>query len=215
MTVARVVDLAAADRIAHHRPSMRSNRIGLAAAALLVAACGGGSNLTGGGGTGGGGGRDAGGGGRDAGADGAGGAAGAGSATDPADAFAGYWSFGAGSIAPMCGAINVPAVPLTGNLVTIEKHAPNLITFRFSNPSLTCALEFAVAGSAAIVGPGQTCAFMAMGVQAPIAITSWTLMVSGGTMSMTMAGTARVANVNCTPSGTGTLVRSVDASVGQ
>jgi hypothetical protein len=199
---------------------MRSNRIWLAAAALLLAACGGGSNLTGSGGTGGGG---RGGASLDASAGGAGGMAGAGtgavggagSAQDPADAFAGSWTFSAGSIAPMCGAINVPAVPLTGNLVTIEKLAPNLINFRFSNTSLTCTLEFAVAGSAAVVGPGQTCSFTAMGVRTTIAITSWTLMLSGGTMSMTMAGTARVANVNCTPTGTGTLVRSVDASVGQ
>ena len=108
----------------------------------------------------------------------------------------------------MCGAVSVPAITLTGNTATITRVDASHITLAFSNTQLMCNLNFAVSGSTATAASGQTCTINVMGTTAPVDITSWTLTASGGMLSMSMAGTARVAIVSCTPTGTGTLVRS-------
>jgi hypothetical protein len=104
--------------------------------------------------------------------------------------------------------VNIAAIPLTGDTATIRQIDATHIALALSNVQLTCNLNFAVSGSTATAAAGQTCSITEMGTSAPVNVSSWTLMLSGNTLSMSMAGTAQIAIISCTPSGTGTLARS-------
>jgi hypothetical protein len=213
-----------------YSPAMTSpaTRGWLAVAALLLAACGdGGSSGAGAGGRDGGG-SGGGSGGVDAGASagttgaagtGAGGRAGTGgqpgaggrggtSAGDATAPFTGTWTFSAGTVTPMCGAINVPPISLAGSTATITRVDATHVTMSFATTQLTCNLNLTVSGSTATAASGQTCMITVMGVAATVTVTSWTLMASGSTLAMSMRGTARAGAVTCMPSGSGTLMRT-------
>lgn len=188
---------------------------------LLVAGCGssggggndggghGGVGGVGGGAAGGGGGGRAGGGGGRAGGGGNGGAA----ASDPATAFVGGWTFDSGSVAPTCSGVSVPAIALTGNAVSITKIDTGHINLSFSNSELTCSINFAVSGATATAESAQSCTIKVSGTSGTFNVTTWTLTESGNSISMSVSGTAKVAVVSCTPTGTAVLGR-VDAAAG-
>jgi hypothetical protein len=176
----------------------------LTALALILAACGGngGGDATGGA----------------TGSKGSGGVSGAtggvsgghagGGGSNGASGFAGTWTFATGSVTPMCGTVNVPAVDLAGGTATITKVDAGHLTFVFSNPGLTCSVSMTTNGTTASAEAGQTCTLKASGVTAPVAITSWMLTLAGDTISMSMNGTAAVSVLSCTPAGTATLTRA-------
>lgn len=188
-------------------------RIWLPAVALVtlsLAACGGGSTGNGGGaghggtvGTGGSGG---------AGAAGHGGTGG-GSGTDPSASFVGSWTFDSGSVTPTCTGVTVAAISLTGSAVTITKIDATHINFAFSNSELSCSVDFAVGGTTATAEAAQTCTINVIGMSGTFDVTAWTLTESGGTISMSVNGTANVSVVGCKPTGMGMLSR-VDAAAG-
>jgi len=180
--------------------------------ALFLAACGssgnGGTNdggSHGGAGGVGGAGGNAGSSGGHTGSGGAGGSGGA--ASDATTPFVGSWTFDSGSVTPMC-SVNVAAISLTGSAVAITKIDSSHIKLAFSNSELTCNVDFAVSGATATAESGQTCTITVMGTSATFKVTTWTLMESGSTISMSVNGTAMVSIVNCTPAGTATLGRA-------
>jgi hypothetical protein len=141
-----------------------------------------------------------------AGAFGASGCGSSGPSGDPAAAFAGNWTFDSGSIMPMCTGVNVAAVDLTGAGVMLSRVDSTHVRL-VATTGITCDVRFSVSGSTATVASGQSCAISVMGTPATINITSWTLALSGDTIASTMAGTANVVVVSCTPTSTGTLSR--------
>jgi len=182
-------------------PAVRIWLPAVALATLSLAACGGGSSGNdGGGGSGGTGGSGG------AGAAGHGGTGG-GTGTDPSATFVGSWTFDSGSVTPMCTGVTVAAISLTGNAVTITEIDASHINFAFSNSELSCSVDFTVSGTTATAEAAQTCTITVMGVSTTFKVTAWTLMESGGTIAMSVNGTAKVSVVNCTPSGTGMLSR--------
>jgi hypothetical protein len=131
-----------------------------------------------------------------------------GAASDATTPFVGTWTFSAGSVTPMCGAINVPAISLVGNTATITRVDATRVMMSFTSSGLSCNLSLTVSGSTATAATGQTCMITVMGVSATVMVTSWTLMTSGATLAMSMRGTARSGAINCMPMGTGTLMRA-------
>jgi hypothetical protein len=193
------------------RMPLSANRIWGPLVVLLLVGCGSsgsaGDDGGGHGGVGGGTAGGSGGGGR------AGGGNGGGAASDPATAFVGGWTFESGSVTPMCTGASVPAIALTGNAVSITKIDAGHINLSFSNSELTCNIDFVVSGATATAEAAQSCTIKVSGTSATFNVTTWTLTQSGNTISMSISGTAKVAIVSCTPSGTATLGR-VDAAAG-
>jgi hypothetical protein len=194
--------------------TLYANRILASLGILVLAACGSGNggsdagNHGGAGGGGGAGGRAAGGSGGGRAAGGSGGAAG-----DSTSSFVGSWTFDTGSVTPTCTGVTPPAISLIGNAVTITKIDASHVNFSFSNSELVCKVAFTVSGTTATAESGQTCTITVMGISGTFDVTSWTLMDSGNTLSMSVKGTAKVATVSCNPVGSGMLSR-VDASAG-
>lgn len=192
--------------------TLRMNRFWLPVVALVFAACGGGGTgpVDGGGPAGGGNGGHGGSGG----GGGSGGKGGmGGSAADATTPFVGSWTFDSGSVTPMCTGVTVAAIQLTGNAVSITRIDATHIGFSFSNSELSCNVDFTVSGTTATAETGQTCSISVMGVSTTFDVSAWTLTESGNTISMTVSGTAKVAVVSCSPSGSGMLGR-VGAAAG-
>jgi hypothetical protein len=192
--------------------TLRTNRFWLPVVPLVFAACGGGGTSPPDGGQAGGGsggragsGGSVGSGGGNGGSIGKGGAGGA--TADATTPFVGSWTFDSGSVTPMCTGVTVAAITLTGNAVSITRIDASHIGFSFSNSELSCNVDFTVSGTTATAEPSQTCSISVMGVSTTFDVSSWVLTESGNTISMTVSGTAKVAVVNCTPSGTGMLGR--------
>ncbi len=134
---------------------------------------------------------------------------------DPAAAVAGSWTFTSGSIQPMCtptlGTVNDP-VDLTGDTLTIVRVDSTHVTTSLMGNGLMCNVNFTVSGTTATAESGQTCAVtIPVGTTSTavvIDISSWTLTVSGDTLTNAMAGTASVAGLlTCTPTADGMATR--------
>ncbi|HXJ22634.1 MAG TPA: hypothetical protein VMT03_20620 [Polyangia bacterium] len=133
---------------------------------------------------------------------------GGGSGGVTADSYVGTWTFQSGSIDPGCPAsLNIPAIDLTGEPVTIAKTDSTHISMMIAATDVMCDVVFTVSGSTATAASGQTCAIKASGITANVTVSTWTLMLSDSTINMSMTGTAN-AIVTCDPTSTGTMVKS-------
>jgi hypothetical protein len=129
---------------------------------------------------------------------------------DQTKSFVGPWTFASGALVPMCGAIQgVPTFNLAGLNVTFAKLDDSTISLMLGSG---CAVKFHVSGSMASAASGETCTLDVgppLG-QTSIAITKWTLALTGEHIDAMIAGTA----FPCTATGTAVLVRgTTDAGV--
>jgi hypothetical protein len=115
-----------------------------------------------------------------------------------------------GQLTPTCLTMALSPFDLTGLNVTFAKVDDSTISL---TANAGCVVHFHVSGNQATVAASQTCALDvggALGMQS-IAITKWTLTLSGDHMDADIAGTASI----CTAAGTAVLVKGVsDAGVG-
>jgi hypothetical protein len=130
---------------------------------------------------------------------------------DPAAAFAGNWTFGSGSIEPMCSGVTIVPVDLTGDTMTIVRVDATHVSTMLTGTGVMCDVNFTVTGTVATAVTGQTCV-----VTVPVAttsttvtihISSWTLNVLGDMLSMSMNGTATASILSCTPTADGNATR--------
>ena len=136
-------------------------------------------------------------------------------AGDPAANFAGNWTFGSGSIQPMCNIAGISPVDLTGDTLSIIRVDPTHVSTSLTGSGLMCNVDFTVTGSTATAASGSTCVVIVpvggMNFTVNIVITSWTLTVSGDALSMAMNGTATADNIlSCTPTADGMATRVSD-----
>jgi len=136
------------------------------------------------------------------------------SSGDPAAAFAGNWTFGSGSLQPMCGGLGSTLTPvdLTGDTMTIVRVDPTHVSTSLTGSGVMCNVNFTVSGMIATAETaGSTCAVtVPVGTSSTtvaISITSWTLNVSGDTLSMSMSGSANATIFTCTPTADGNATR--------
>jgi hypothetical protein len=133
-----------------------------------------------------------------------------------ADNYVGTWSFQSGSsIVPNCTGIAINTVDLTGDMVTITKVDSTHIALMIGGAAsgggavpVMCDVTFTVNGSTAKANGGSSCAINDNGTAVTVNITDWTLTLSGNQLATMMSGTASVLIVSCTPTSSGTLVRS-------
>lgn len=124
-------------------------------------------------------------------------------AGDPAANFVGNWTFGSGSINATCN-LSIPSFDLTGDTLTITRVDPTHVATNLQGNGLMCDVNFTVTGSIATATSGQTCAVTTTiggtSVTAIIQISSWSLTVSGDTLTNSMSGTATAENglISCT-----------------
>ena len=136
---------------------------------------------------------------------------------DPAAAFAGAWTFGSGSIQPMCNLAGITPFDLTGDTLNVTRVDATHVATMLTGTGVMCDVNFTVTGSTATATSGQTCVVSAPvtigGVQMNIAVTinisAWTLNVSGDTLTMSMSGSASAEGglLTCTPTADGTATR--------
>src|SRR3954452_16358082 len=130
---------------------------------------------------------------------------------DPAAAFAGAWTFGSGSIEPMCTGLTIAPVDLTGDTMTIVRVDATHVSTMLTGTGVMCDVNFTVTGTVATAVSGQPCVVTVpvgtTSTPVTIHISSWTLNVSGDTLSMSMAGTASASILTCTPTADGTATR--------
>jgi hypothetical protein len=132
---------------------------------------------------------------------------------DPAAAFAGNWTFSTGSIVPACTGVQIANVDLTGVPVMLT-HTDTTHVSLVSTTGITCDVKFNVSGTTATAAAGQSCMIDAGATlgQVTVNITSWTLTLSGSTLTSNMNGTAAVSIVSCAPTSTGTLTKTSGAT---
>ena len=141
-------------------------------------------------------------------------------AGDPAAAFAGSWTFGSGSIQPMCGGLGSSLTPfdLTGDTLSIARVDPTHVSTSLTGSGVMCNVNFTVAGSTATAESGSTCAVIVpigtSSTSVNIAINTWTLTVSGNALTMSMSGSADAGIFTCTPTADGKATRASDAGTG-
>jgi hypothetical protein len=133
-------------------------------------------------------------------------------AGDPAANFAGNWTFGSGSIEPMCNLSGISPVDLTGDTLNIIRVDPTHVSTMLTGTGVMCNVNFTVTGTVATAVSGQTCSVIVpvatTNTTVLIQISSWTLNLSGDTLSISMNGTATAAGIlSCTPSATGSATR--------
>jgi hypothetical protein len=132
---------------------------------------------------------------------------------DPAAAFAGNWTFGSGSLQPMCGGLGSTLTPvdLTGDTMTIVRVDQTHVSTSLTGSGVMCNVNFTVSGTTATAVAGSTCAVtVPVGTSSTtvnITINSWTLTVSGDTLSMSMSGSANATIFTCTPTADGNATR--------
>jgi hypothetical protein len=137
--------------------------------------------------------------------------------------FVGAWGFMSGSFQTDC----TPAIPsfdLTGDVMNVTKDDGTHIVAMFGAPNLMCFVKCTVDGDVANAEPGQTCGFdetVSVGGSTPtpvsisVALSTWTLSVSGDVMNLTSTGTGNADNVIlCSPVAVGTATRSADGGSG-
>jgi len=130
---------------------------------------------------------------------------------DPAANFAGNWTFGSGSIQPMCTGITIAPVDLTGDTMSVVRVDPTHVSTMLTGTGVMCDVNFTVTGTVATAVSGQTCVVTVpvstMNVAVTINISSWTLNLSGDTLSIAMSGTATASILSCTPTADGMATR--------
>jgi hypothetical protein len=141
-------------------------------------------------------------------------------AGDPAAAFAGNWTFGSGSIQPMCNISGISPVDLTGDTLDVVRVDSTHVSTSLTGSGIMCDVNFTVTGTTATAASGQSCVVMVpvgtMNVSVTINISAWTLTVSGDMLSMAMNGTATAAGIlSCTPTADGMATRASDGGTGQ
>jgi hypothetical protein len=134
-------------------------------------------------------------------------------AGDPAANFAGNWTFGSGSIQPMCSGFTIAPVDLTGDVLSIVRVDPTHVSTSLTGSGIMCNVNFTVTGTMATAVSGQTCVVTVpvstSNVAVTVDISAWTLTVSGDTLSMSMNGTATAAGIlSCTPTADGSATRA-------
>ncbi len=138
-------------------------------------------------------------------------------AGDPAAAFAGNWTFGSGSIQPMCNLAGIPSVDLMGDTLTIIRVDPTHVATTLTGTGVMCNVNFTVTGNTATAATNQVCAVTApvtiggvsMNIAVTIDISSWTLNLAGDTLTIAMSGTATAEGglLSCTPTADGGATR--------
>ena len=137
--------------------------------------------------------------------------------SNPTAAFTGSWTFGSGSIQPMCSGITISPFDLTGDTMVVTKVDDTHVATMLTGTGVMCDVNFTVSGSTATAETGQSCLVSVNAgtlgtVPVTIMITSWTLTVSGNSLTIAMNGTATAAGVlSCTPTATGAATRAGDA----
>jgi hypothetical protein len=119
------------------------------------------------------------------------------------------WTYSTGTLTPMSCMVlgsTIPALDLSGDPVTITLGADSS-HLQFS-AGTTCTITFVVSGTTATAASGQMCTIPVMGIPAVIDVTSWTLTLSGDTITTGFSGTAAIGGPSCTASGSGTLKRN-------
>jgi hypothetical protein len=141
-------------------------------------------------------------------------------AGDPAANFAGNWTFGSGSIDATCN-LTIPSFPLTGATLMITRTDPTHVATNLKGNGLMCDVNFTVTGSTATASSGQTCTVTTTvsgaTVTALITVSTWSLTISGGTLTNSMSGTATAGNglINCTTvTADGAATRASDGGTG-
>jgi hypothetical protein len=133
--------------------------------------------------------------------------------SNPTAAFTGSWTFGSGSIQPMCSGITISPFDLTGDTMTITKVDDTHVATMLIGTGVMCDVSFTVSGTTATAASGQTCLVTVdagtLGtVPVTINISTWTLNVSGDSLTIAMTGTATAAGLlSCTPTADGTATR--------
>ena len=140
-----------------------------------------------------------------------------GGGSNPAAMFTGAWTFGSGSITPMCN-VAIPAFDLTGDTMTITRVNDTEVSTSLTGSGVMCNVNFNVSGTTATALPGQTCLVTVMltlagaptTVPVTINISSWTLNVSGDSLTIAMTGTAsaEAGLITCNPVADGTATRT-------
>jgi hypothetical protein len=123
-----------------------------------------------------------------------------------ADAFVGTWTFTSGTITPMncsIGGNSVPPVDLTGQTLVVTKIDDSHVSVALGT---TCTSKFTTSGSTATVEANQSCGVMASGLTVMVTISSWTMGVTGDSMTTNMSGSVGLLP-GCTVSGTGMLTK--------
>ncbi|MES1166136.1 MAG: hypothetical protein ABUR63_10275, partial [Verrucomicrobiota bacterium] len=115
------------------------------------------------------------------------------------DSFVGQWTFQSGSIVPNCSGLTVSDIDLTGDAVTITKVDSSHIAMVVAATGAMCNVRFTVNGSTATADIGQTCMISASGNSATLHVTSWTLSMAAGMITMSMNGVAAVSIITCAP----------------
>jgi hypothetical protein len=135
--------------------------------------------------------------------------------SDPAAAFAGTWTFGSGSIQPVCNVMGVPTFDLTGDTMTITRVSATEVSTSLTGTGVMCNVNFNVSGTTATAQSGQTCLVTVavnlgtpMNIPITIDINTWTLNVSGDALSIAMTGTASYMTIlTCAPTADGMATR--------
>jgi hypothetical protein len=130
-----------------------------------------------------------------------------------ADAFVGTWTFSSGTLTPMncsLGGNSVPSQDLTGAQLVVTKIDASHVSAMLSS---TCAPAFSTSGSTATVEANQTCGVAASGITVSVAISSWTMNVTGDTMTTSMNGSVGLLP-GCTVAGTGHLTKQGGGDAG-
>ncbi len=135
------------------------------------------------------------------------------------DSFVGTWAFQSGAIMPNCTLVMLDPVDLKGSTVNITKVDATHVAMMISGGGATCNVRFAVDGTTAKADSGQTCDIVDNGIQATVAVSSWSLSLANGQIDMLMTGSTSVMyggfTISCMPSSTGTLIHaSPDAAQG-
>ena len=138
-------------------------------------------------------------------------------AGDPAAAFAGNWTFGSGSIEPMCNIAGITPFDLTGDTLTVTRVDATHVATMLTGTGVMCDVDFTVTGTTATATSGQTCIVtapvtiggVAMNIAVNINISTWSLNISGDTLTMAMTGTASAEGglLTCSPTANGTATR--------
>ena len=128
----------------------------------------------------------------------------------------GTWTFTSGSVTPMmCSVLGLSittSFPLAGQELPIVKGADSS---HVEVSAGSCPVTFTVTGTSASAAPGQACNVSFGGISAPVTISSWTLTLTGDTLTSSLSGSAPTGGPSCTLSGAGTLTPSApDASAG-
>lgn len=125
--------------------------------------------------------------------------------------FVGTWTYSSGStLTPSnCTVLGKTIGPLdlSGASVTITAGASaseiDLVE------GTACTIKFSVSGTTATAASGQSCTLpVGGGISAMLNVSSWTLTLSGDTLTAGFSGSAPIGGASCTASGSGTLTRN-------